>query len=53
MVEHGDYDITKEKWFCRYWMDESTWREIHGYAPIHTSHESDLTEQVNNDELDP
>ena len=52
MVEHGDYDQTQGKWFCTYWMDVSSWIEIHGYAPKQLSNEYDIPESVNNDEID-
>lgn len=52
MVEHGEYDRTQGKWFCTYWMDYSSWIEIHGYAPKQQSNESDIPESVNNDEID-
>jgi hypothetical protein len=33
MPVHGDYDQQQQKWFCKYWMTEKEWLDIHDYAP--------------------
>ena len=34
MPEHGDYDSQQQKWYCRYWMTQEEWLDIHDYAPV-------------------
>ncbi|WP_187147571.1 hypothetical protein [Candidatus Nitrososphaera gargensis] len=33
MPQHGDYDQQQHKWFCRYWMTQEEWLDVHDYAP--------------------
>lgn len=32
-MQHGDYDLQQQKWFCGYWMTQDEWLEVHDYAP--------------------
>ena len=38
--EHGEYDSSRQMWFCGYWMTQDEWLDIHDYAPASQKEEA-------------
>jgi hypothetical protein len=39
--EHGEYDPSRQMWFCGYWMTQDEWLDLHDYAPAAQKEEAD------------